>query len=203
MHRLDRDTRGLVLFALDNDAFRALDVAASGGSFRKRYRLTTDVDGSGLAGSRPLLASPMASLADRWKKGLAGSDATSLASMLAGVTIESRFRPFGPGGRRVACARADDPVALRGTAGGGKAWTRETYCTVVSSVTADGGRIDAEVELSRGFRHQIRAQFAWMGLPLVGDGLYGEAEGEFSLVAFRLDFPDPESGEQILVSLTC
>ena len=38
---------------------------------------------------------------------------------------------------------------------------------------APDGRLEMRVSLARGFRHQIRAHLAWMGLPLAGDSLYG------------------------------
>jgi 23S rRNA-/tRNA-specific pseudouridylate synthase len=53
----------------------------------------------------------------------------------------------------------------------------------------------ATVGLTRGFRHQIRAHFAWIGLPLLGDRLYGGVERPFlALVATELGFEDPETG---------
>lgn len=58
-----------------------------------------------------------------------------------------------------------------------------------------------EVELITGRRHQIRAQMAYLGCPLLGDGRYGATvyfqEGSIALVASELEFIHPTT-QQIL-----
>jgi 23S rRNA pseudouridine1911/1915/1917 synthase len=71
------------------------------------------------------------------------------------------------------------------------------------------GRVDRspasrlEVELLTGFRHQIRAQLAYLGHPLLGDRLYGgspppSGEESIGLFAARLSFRHPIGGELLL-----
>lgn len=52
--------------------------------------------------------------------------------------------------------------------------------------TADGGRTLVQVKLVTGRTHQIRAFFAHIGHPLIGDGKYGDGRGGQRLVAYRL-----------------
>jgi 23S rRNA pseudouridine1911/1915/1917 synthase len=204
LHRLDAATSGLVAFASDGEAFASLMRSAAEGRFIKSYRAVGRPSVSGLAGSSPLLLPPPGFGEAEWRSRLMRSDAEAIAAAISGMDVESRFRPYGPGAARVACARpAADPEER---SRGGKAWTREPYTTAIVSSAALGGLVVAEAALARGFRHQVRAHFAWLGLPLEGDPLYGDgddsaASGQgassasgwpgLGLRAFQLSFPSP------------
>mgnify|MGYP002777212642 CR=1 FL=1 len=222
IHRLDRDTRGLVLFAKTEEAFGSFERAAAAGAFIKEYELRAHSDGPGLEGSRPLLAWPglfapdhdetsaaALAAARSWARAAGRARGHAAADSLPGLVIRSHFRPFGPGAARVA-------AALRPASH--KQWTDAPYATKILACSVELGEgpalIAARVSLSRGFRHQIRAHFAWLGLPLVNDPLYGDegvgmAEGaaggellenapmrdrRLGLVAAALSFPDPADG---------
>ncbi len=67
----------------------------------------------------------------------------------------------------------------------------------------EGGEIFLllEVKLITGLQHQIRAQLALHGLPILGDSKYGGADPEKrenpALAAVRLTFPHPADGRQM------
>jgi 23S rRNA-/tRNA-specific pseudouridylate synthase len=65
----------------------------------------------------------------------------------------------------------------------------------------EGPELELRLALSRGFRHQIRAQLAWIGLPIAGDPLYGGAPDErLRLYAIRLSFVHPTSALAFSIS---
>ncbi|MDR1802984.1 MAG: RluA family pseudouridine synthase [Treponema sp.] len=69
----------------------------------------------------------------------------------------------------------------------------KTALTRVSPLAGDGERTLILAEIETGRTHQIRAQAAGRGHPLVGDRKYGGASdsgGEFFLHAWRMEFPE-------------
>jgi 23S rRNA pseudouridine1911/1915/1917 synthase len=139
LHRLDRETSGLVLIARTPAAFRGLLAQFREGQVRKEY----------LALCVP---SSTVRTGDRFR-------------------IASRFAAFGPGRRKVRVVLQDD-------SGGGvtkrsRRAARAIYVTEAEVLAAKPGLALVRAELVRGFRHQVRAHLSHLGLPLLGDGLYG------------------------------
>ena len=143
------DTSGIILAAKTPAILLASLAAAESGRIRKTYRL--------IAGR------PEAS--NEAERGVPGSTPRSLGlgTLEARLSIESRFRPYGPKGARVACIEpgpegSSDPV----------------YITVLRRIEKDSrGAFVLEAEIGRGYRHQIRAHTAWTGFPIHGDRIYG------------------------------
>lgn len=99
--------------------------------------------------------------------------------------VESAFRPWGPGRKAVR------PV----TAPSGERAYRTDF---LSASFSDDGDVELRVRLACGFRHQVRCHAAWLGFPLKGDALYGNAlEGELGLLAQAIEFADPDTGQPV------
>jgi 23S rRNA pseudouridine1911/1915/1917 synthase len=195
LHRLDFETAGLVLFARNPQSLERLLAAQKKGRIAKYYRLEAAARVEGLPGSRPPRFHPAGIDQDSWDASLA--EPASLAGLLAGRRIEGRFRAFGPRGGRVACL-APEEVGERRRRGS----PIDTYRTDILEAEASGRGIAALVRLTRGFRHQIRAHFAWLALPLLGDSLYGgEPASTLKLLAMGFEFDHPATGEPLVLRL--
>jgi 23S rRNA pseudouridine1911/1915/1917 synthase len=150
VHRLDKDTSGLLVVARTDEAHRALAEQVAEREVERVY----------------------------------------LA--LAGGHLESRTGTIdAPIGRE---RRSRTRMAVSG------AGSREarTHFTVLELLPASSY---TEVRLETGRTHQIRAHFAAIGHPLIGDPTYGDVESyglrrQF-LHAHRLAFTHPESGERV------
>lgn len=180
LSRLDRDTSGLILCAKDAAAFGLLKQSRDLGLIRKRYRLRCSASETPMDGSRPErfpTASPIAGPAD-----------------MIGLKIESRFRAYGEGAKKVACVAEETAKAFKGKLSKG---TSTTLILDACLSEADSGLVRgflADVEITRGFRHQIRAHMAWLGFPIDGDVLYGgKPAPRLFLEAVGIAFPEPGS----------
>jgi 23S rRNA pseudouridine1911/1915/1917 synthase len=177
VHRLDTGTSGLVLCARTPEGFRALREAFDSGMALKGYEARC----ADLRGFPPPF---LEGLGERPWAGLFGEG--------LGIAIRSRFRPFGPGRRKVQPLTPEPVPGARAR----KEATREVYVTEVASILRlDGGLARVACFLRKGFRHQVRAHLACAGIPIAGDDLYGGPEaGRLWLHAASIEFPDPDSG---------
>jgi 23S rRNA pseudouridine1911/1915/1917 synthase len=200
LHRLDYETSGLVLFARNREAFSSLLDQQAKGSFHKEYLAFSAVSNAAEPrGSRPSQASPKGVESEAWAASRAALDASALAKLISGSLASGAapallcaFRPFGPKGARVACLDSSEASLDPRGAGEGP-----EYRSDIVGARSSGGEASLELRLSlaRGFRHQIRAQLAWVGLPIVGDPLYGSVEGgRLGLYAVALSFAHPMTG---------
>ncbi len=169
LYRLDRDTSGILLCALERSTMDAMQKAQDGMALTKRYMLICTESDRGVPGSVPESRhAERALLLDGLSAG-------------RGMDVASYFRSYGPRGARVAC------IASVFASKSKKKITRALYATRYLSVREAGAgeytlpglpqrAMLVEAEIRKGFRHQIRAHSAWMGLPIVGDALYGGAD---------------------------
>ena len=192
LHRLDTDTRGVVLFAKDQAVYDFLAARQEAGQIIKTY----------CAFVEPCLP---------------GAAVNRIAA------VESQFRNFGPGAKMVA------PVFP-----GSRQYKKDgrLYTTVIEALEelplpVEELRLSVDIpppspvdvsastpplirvrcRLSRGYRHQVRAHLASIGLPIVGDPLYAPQKAEavhgaenrgvgLQLYAVKLEFPDSENPRQ-------
>jgi 23S rRNA pseudouridine1911/1915/1917 synthase len=175
VHRLDYETRGLLLFARTEDAALFFRAEQAAGRFVKFYHAQT---------------------AAHARVPPAGFPPYPVCGTLPapdGFCIASGFRAYGRGRAAVR------PVL---TEGGG---TAAVYQTNVLSVRRHGALLHWHVRLTRGFRHQIRCHAAWAGFPLSGDTLYGGSfgtptgtpDGTLALTAAALAFTHPKTGRPV------
>ncbi len=185
LHRLDRETSGVVLVAKTEEAFRKLLESQERGLFFKEYRAYCRPSSATIPGAKP----GRASLDANW--------------------IRSRFRPYGPRGARVAPIGTDRAeIALEEE--GGPLYETELL-QIVERGSAFPADKDCRLRLYRGYRHQLRAHLAWIGLPIIGDPLYAKREesspdveskqdmGRMYLHAESLEFPHPQTGKIIRI----
>jgi len=141
LHRLDRETSGVLIVARTAAAFAALRAQFAAQQVRKEYLAVC----------------------------LPATDAAQAAARRAStpLRLESRFAPYGPGRRKVRVVLPGSGAAARRKAG------ERLYATEARVLELGEGRARVGAWLLRGFRHQVRAHLAFLGLPILGAPLYG------------------------------
>lgn len=194
IHRLDTATHGLFLVALNQSSFDNLWKQQKDGLFIKKYTAYCT-------------------------KQLNDSFPICNYQLQKNLKIKSYFRYFGPKNREVR------PVALDGTSG--KAAAKNAQNKIYETLINDFSKINFAMKpfykdlsiykidclLKSGFKHQLRSHLAWLGFPIIGDGLYcptakmyqEEKDGSFNLSmelhATFLSFTHPFTSEQCTFSL--
>lgn len=200
-HRLDFETSGLILFAKAEEGLKALLKAQEASGIAKGYIALASPSQDELPGSLPPRSSPQGVDSPAWSRAIDAAMMTkegleSLAGLLEGRELRCRFRPYGPRGARVACLEEGRPHPKAGP-------ERPYSSRVLGARTQGQGKargLSLELVIERGFRHQIRAQLAWLGLPIQGDTLYGASPGErlyLEARSLRLDLPGSSSPRMI------
>ncbi|MDR2478944.1 MAG: RNA pseudouridine synthase [Treponema sp.] len=183
-HRLDFETHGLVLFAKNQRALELFQSMQDRGKITKEYSAVCRMAHVSPcpAGFPPSTPVP----------GPAGTGFSPKAPFV----VESFFRPFGPGRKQVR------PVTLKKKHYETAADQGQPYKTTITGLSVIDGNCGVfTLRITRGFRHQIRCHLAWIGYPIYGDTLYGQAaEAESGLLALRahgLCFADPQTSEPL------
>jgi 23S rRNA pseudouridine1911/1915/1917 synthase len=172
VHRLDRATSGVVAFARSRPAWTEARAGFAAGRVAKHYLAVSvwvgqhwppETPADGLRGWIEI-ASPLTDFAD------------SLAPLIeapsgAGAKQPVRIRAaIGRDGQKRSAVRLDGRRAS----------------TVVQPLASDGDRWLVRLLLETGCRHQARVHLAWVGLPILGDPVYGAATGNSAHVAIHL-----------------
>lgn len=186
VYRLDQATSGILLFAANRDSFISLRQAQNELAIAKRYISISAPSECELPGSLP--------------KTMKERQSFFIEELLSNkeVYIESYFRPYGPKGALVSC------IAPEFASKSNKPITKDIYVSkyIAAYKVMEGsnaklqlpiGVVCLEVEIHKGFRHQIRAHSAWIGLPILGDMLYGEQDSNrLWLEAFSVCLPQQD-----------
>ncbi|MBQ0052088.1 MAG: RNA pseudouridine synthase [Treponema sp.] len=176
VHRIDTETSGLVLVALDQEFYDFIQKEQCEGRFEKWYRAKVQV--------MPKLSEKMAGFPDN------GNILEELLSKKE-VEVRSAFRKFGQKGKEVRPV-----VEGSGKAAEKKSGNREYFTKIQLT---EQNFIHAHIV--SGFRHQVRCHLAWCGLPIVGDKIYNPNFREASssermqFEAFRLCFNNPRTNK--------
>lgn len=163
VHRLDRDTSGLLVLARSNSARAALGRSFEARAVQKRYEAIVHGQPDRPAG---IVHLPLASDPQRPPR--------SRVDPIQGRPATTRWR------------------LLAASQAGEQQWSL------------------LELEPVTGRSHQLRVHLAWLGMPIVGDRLYGRLASHgidcstrrLSLHATWLEFPHPRDGRPIEVRAT-
>ncbi len=145
VHRLDRDTSGLILLALDTHCHRLLSAAFAERRVRKTYLARV----RGVPAARGgWIDQPLARMANRPPRyGV-------VPVVRGGKPALSRWRRLDPAGSAAAAGQQPASTLL--------------------------------LQPHTGRSHQLRVHLAWLGHPLLGDPLYGDAQADAVLQVSRL-----------------
>lgn len=175
IHRIDRDTAGLLLFACNQDFYHHIMTCQKAGLFKKEY----------FACCRFIPQCPEI-LGGFPPSPIFHGDITQSANL----TVSSAFRPFGPGRKQVRPVTENSGKFSRkkasikkGTSERGflekegrkKRAEVSVYSTNFIIEKVEDKRILVQASLSSGYRHQVRCHLAWCGLPIIGDPIYHPA----------------------------
>ncbi|MGP1459855.1 MAG: pseudouridine synthase [Treponema sp.] len=184
LHRLDTDTRGLLMAAATQDAYDFMQDLQKNGGFIKTYRASCRVkpDNAPLLGGFPPVPETFADCID-------GGEAD----------ITSFFRNYGAGSKTVRPVTDES-----GKAAAKKVGQKKAYTTRIKLLSHAGGAAELECAVTQGFRHQVRCHCAWLGFPIIGDRLYNadckSASEPLRFAAVRLEFMNPVTGEREVVT---
>jgi len=179
VHRLDRDTSGLLIVARSQDSYRRLVALLSARRIARTYLAL--LEGS-LPQDEGTIDAPIGRhLRDRKRMSL-----HSAAARRAVTHFSVRERLD----RAPAAATTGALAAVAAGAAPGRGSSASECFTYV------------EVRLETGRTHQIRVHFAALGYPVAGDTVYGRSRRPAGLArqflhAWRLRFPHPDDGREL------
>ena len=171
VHRLDRDTSGLVVIARTVEAFNVLRGSFASGGVRKHYIAACACLVDGMDTGTPLRIESRFAPYGRGRR--------MVRPVLAG---EKSRRLLESASTETYVTEAQVTAGAGGTSGGNV-----------------GGKVMLTASIMRGFRHQVRAHLAFLGFPILGDPLYGAAVPEgvaarMYLHAVRISMSHPTTG---------
>ncbi|MEE9382455.1 MAG: pseudouridine synthase [Nannocystaceae bacterium] len=175
LHRLDRDTSGVVAFARHREAWTRGRASFSTATASKRYLALCTVLGPGSAWPPP---HPTDSLPD-WI-----TPVPDLAPESVGLAV---FHQSGAEHRGLAC-RVRAPLG-RGSVRGIVAvrLDGQRASTLIQPLSPPmAPQVLCEIDLETGHRHQARVHLAWLGMTIVGDPLYGSGSDPTRLMLHAL-----------------
>lgn len=178
LHRIDTQTRGLLLLAASKEFYDHIILSQERGEFVKTYfaECACDKENAAKLGGFPF----MPEICD--------------TNFGQSQTVSSYFRFYGEGRREVR------PVLEEGSKFAiKKLGAKKSYSTKIEILSCDKNCAKIKCRIKKGFRHQVRCHLAWLGFPVLGDAIYNHdfrsfgKEGEMRFFAAGLEFPDLHS----------
>ena len=171
IHRLDKETSGVMVFSKTPLANRSLTEQFTAHSVRKKYLLLTD---RAVRPGEIVAKSALVRAGDRY---------VSRPVHAGGETAETRFRVVGKAGV---------------SGGGPKSKVQSPKSDGGTRLGEVGSYAEVEAEPVTGRTHQIRVHAAEKGFPILGDTLYGGTPAaRVYLHAAELTLKQPDSGEEM------
>ncbi len=185
LHRIDTQTRGLLLIATSQEFYDHIVLSQGRGDFVKTYfaQCACDKDNAKKLGGFPDLPEICDKVGEKIGEDFSQSQVLSSYFRFYG-NGRSEVRPVLDGGSKFAIK---------------KIGAKTLYSTKIEFQSCDKNSAQVKCEISKGFRHQVRCHLAWLGFPVAGDALYnydfcssGEKK-EMRFFAIGLEFPDLRS----------
>lgn len=164
VHRIDNDTKGLILIATTQEFYDFIQETQKNGAFIKSYKATVK------------------NILDCKEKLLGFPSTSPILQSEKEIEVSSFFRFFGEKNSQVRPVTEDCGKAALKKCG------KVLYTT---KIELSKDKKTALCSLSQGFRHQVRTHLAWCGYPIVADKIYNpeKTDKNFDFTAYKLTFP--------------
>lgn len=187
IHRIDTNTSGLILFAGNQRSYDALVLQQEKNEFIKYYTAIVKESSSDM----------------HQGQGKKGFPPCPYSYCSLPLLVKSSFRKFGPGGKEVRPAVMEHMSYYAKIKSVPFEYETElsTLEPVFLSKTASVLKVCCKI--TKGFRHQVRCHLSWLGLPIVGDEVYGVKNSDVLLnnkmlfAAHALEFFSPGTNQRV------
>ena len=188
LHRIDTETEGLLLFALNDFAWQNLYNQQKENKFVKEY---TAFCSKNLQNAQSLLGFPEYIY-------------ENLSENKNNILIKSKFRNYGPERKQVR------PVLENENTYAQKKASNKLYSTEILQVKKLDSVYKINCKISSGFRHQVRCHLAWAGFPIINDKIYNSnfvdnnstaTTEKLQFYATKLEFYHPRTNQLVNFSI--
>ena len=179
LHRIDTDTEGLLLFALNDFAWENLYNQQKQNKFVKEYTAFCENDFSNLEILKGFPEFPFEKISENKKN----------------ILITSKFRNYGPEKKQVRPVLENEKTYAQ------KKASQKLYLTEILDVKKIDSIFKINCKITSGFRHQVRCHLAWAGFPIINDKIYNShfaeknPNGNLQFFATKLSFIHPKTNE--------
>ena len=179
LHRIDTDTEGLLLFALNDFAWQNLYNQQKQNKFVKEYTAFCVKDFSNLEILKGFPEFPFEQVGENKKN----------------ILVTSKFRNYGPEKKQVRPVLENEKTYAQ------KKASNKLYSTEILEVKKIDGTYKIKCKITSGFRHQVRCHLAWTGFPIINDKIYNSLyleknpNGNLQFFATKLSFFHPKTNE--------